>query len=66
MTIMTTYRRFIPQLVSGGRTGDISAFASLMVQRLRVEDQQKVRQQIELDDWEDEGGSVAATDVAVP
>ena len=35
-----------------------------MVKRLR--DKQKGRQKAALDNWEDEGGSVAKTDVAVP
>jgi hypothetical protein len=66
VTITTTYRRFIPQLVPGGRAGDVPVFASRMVERLRIEGQEKVRRRAELDDWEDEGGSVAATDVAAP
>lgn len=66
MTITMTYRRFISQPVPGGRAGDAPIFASLMVERLRIEGQEKVRPRAELDDWEDEGGSVAPTDVVAP
>jgi hypothetical protein len=66
MTIVTTYRRFISQPVPGGRAGDVPVFASLMVERLRIEGEEKVRRRAELDEWEDEGESVAATDVAAP
>jgi hypothetical protein len=66
MTITMTYRRFISQPVPGGRAEDAPVFASLMVERLRIEDQEEQRRRAELSDWEDEGGSVAATDVAAP
>jgi len=58
---MTTYRRFIPPLVPIGSGAAVSDFASLMVEHLR--NKERVPHKRALDDWEDEGGSVAATDV---
>lgn len=61
---MTSYRRFLLPLVPIGGAAAASVFAALMVERLRSKE--KGRQKAKLDDWEDEGGSMAATDVAVP
>jgi hypothetical protein len=58
------YRRVIPPLVPGGRAAEDSIFALLMLGRLR--NRIKTQQNAALDRWEDEGGSVAATDVAAP
>jgi hypothetical protein len=63
MTTNTTYRRFIPP---SGRAAEYSIVALLMLEHLRNKDKEKVPQKAELDHWEDEGGSVAATDVAEP
>lgn len=57
---MKSYRRFIPPRVPTGDTTAISAFTSLMAARLRHKEQKQLKE--ELDDWEDEGGSVAAAD----
>lgn len=61
---MTSYRRFIPPLVLIGGAAAVSVFALLMLGRLR--DMEKGRQKAKLDDWEDEGGSVAKADAAAP
>ncbi len=58
---MTSYRRFIPPLVPIGGAAVASVSASPMVVRLR--NKQKGRHKTALDDWENEGGSVAATAV---
>lgn len=59
---MTTYRRFIPPLAPIGGAAVASMFASLMVERLRTKEE--VRQKAEVSNWEDEGGSVAASGIA--
>lgn len=59
---MTNYSRFIPPPSPIAGTGTASVFISLMVARLR--NIQAERQKAELEEWEDEGGSLPATDVA--
>lgn len=60
---MTSYRRVIPPTLptgaaaAGSQAG--SLFAALRLARLRAREQ--LRQKAELDDWEAEGGSVAAS-----
>jgi hypothetical protein len=57
---MKSYGRMIPPLLPDGKAGVASVRDSLAVGRLRILD--KGSQKAELDDWEDEGGSVTATD----
>jgi hypothetical protein len=59
---MTSYRRYIPLLVPIGRAAGASVFPSLLLERLR--NKQRGRWKAELGDWENEGGSMAATNVA--
>ena len=59
---MKTYRRVVPPLAATGG-GSASDFASLMVERLRSH--WKGQPKAELDDWEGDGGRVAATDTTV-
>ncbi len=60
---MTSYRRFIPPLVPIDRAAARSVFPSLMAERLR--NQEKSRRKPALDDWENDGGSIEATDAAI-
>lgn len=59
---MTSPRRFIPPLalVLIGGAAIASIFAWLTVERLAT----KGRHKAALESWEDEGGSIATTDVA--
>jgi hypothetical protein len=66
MTTNMTYRRFIPPPVPSGQAADNSVFALLMLARVRNKVKEKVQQKVGLDHWEDEGGSLAETDVATP
>jgi hypothetical protein len=66
MTTNMTYRRFIPPPVPSGQPTDNSIITLLMLGRLRSKDKEKVQQKVVLDHWEDEGGSVAETEVATP
>ncbi|MGA7179241.1 MAG: hypothetical protein WBX11_06605 [Thiobacillaceae bacterium] len=59
---MTNYRRYIPPLVPTERAAASSVFPSPMLEHLR--NKQRGRWKAELGDWENEGGSVAVTDVA--
>jgi hypothetical protein len=59
---MTSYRRYIPPLVPIGRAAGTSVFPSLMLERLR--NKQRGRRKAALDDWENEGGNMVATNVA--
>lgn len=58
------YRRFISPLLPGGRAADNSVFTLLTLGRLRNKQRDEVQQKAALDHWEDEGGSLAASDVA--
>lgn len=60
---MTNYSRFIPPPSPSVGTETASVFTSLMAVRLR--NIQVERQKAQLNDWEDEGGSVPATDAAL-
>lgn len=61
---MTSYRRFIAPAVLIGSVAAASVFASLMAER--VHNKRKGPQKAAENDWEDEGGSGAAPDVAAP
>ena len=61
---MPSYTRFMPPFVPIGGTAGVSAFALLMLEHLR--NKQKGRRKAALDDWGNEGGRMAASDVAVP
>jgi len=66
MTTNMTYSRFIPPPAPRGQATDNSVTTLLMLGRLRNKDKEKLQRKVGLDRWEDEGGSVAATDVATP
>ena len=61
---MTCYRHLIPPLLPIGGGAIVSNFSSLVVDRLR--NKEKGRQRAELDDWEGEGGRVAASHAVAP
>jgi hypothetical protein len=62
---MMSYRCLIPSPAWIGDAAAAYVFSSpLMVERLRNKEQG--RHKTALDDWENEGGRVAAADVAVP
>jgi len=61
---MPSYTRFIPPFVPIGGAAGVSAFTLLMLERLR--NKQKGPLKASLDDWENEGGCMAARDVSVP
>ncbi len=61
---MTNYRRFILPLLLIAGAAVASVFAPRLAKRLR--DEQQGRKKAALDEWENEGGNVAAADVAVP
>jgi len=66
MTTGMTYRRFIPPPVPSGQSTDNSVISLLMLGRLRNKVKEKLQRKVGLGRWENEGGSVAATDVATP
>lgn len=60
---MTSYKRFIPPTLPTGDAAAGSLFADISLARLCAREPQ--RQKAELENWETEGGSVAASlDVA--
>ncbi len=59
---MTIYRRLTPAPAPIG--APLSILTSLVVGRFRHKEQ--IRQTAALDEWEDEGGSVMATDAVAP
>lgn len=62
---MTSHKCFVsPLLVMIGGAVIATVVASLVVERIC--NKQKGRQKAELGGWENEGGSVAATNVVVP
>lgn len=62
---MTNYKRFLsPLVVLIGGAVIATVFASIVVERIC--NKQKGRQKNELTGWENEGGSVAETNVVVP
>lgn len=61
---MRSFRRYIPPLVLIGGAAAASVFASLLVARLRS--RQQGAQKAALDNWEGEGGCVAAGKLAAP
>ena len=61
---MPGYRRFIPPFEPIGSAASATTFASPMLERLR--NKQKGRRKAALEDWENEGGRMADSDVAVP
>jgi len=64
MTTNMTYSRFIPPPVPSGQSTDSFVTTLLMLGRLRNKDGERLQRKVGLDRWEDEGGGVAATDVA--
>jgi hypothetical protein len=66
---MTSYTRLIPPRLPIGGAAAAGAFASLMVERLRkkaIRRQKAALDKTAVNDWEDEGGSMAATNVTAP
>jgi hypothetical protein len=54
----------MPPVVPSGHAADNSLFTLLTLGRIRNKQREKVQKRSDLDHWEDEGGSLAASDIA--